>query len=65
MPKPKKGAKDWSLNVRKVPIDLYWMFHNAALKEQKEFGQWALEVLKKAAHEVLGTKPNKTGKTGV
>jgi hypothetical protein len=63
--KPKDGAKTWSLNIREVPIDLYWIFSQAAGIERMEFGKWALGILEKAANEVLQQKPTKKRKHGV
>jgi hypothetical protein len=62
MPVPKKDAEKWSLNVRDVPIELYWYFHDASQSEQKEFKEWVLESLKKAAREKLKRGPK--GKAG-
>ncbi len=59
MPYPKKDAKTWSLNLREVPIALYWYFHEAAQKKREEFGEWVLGVLKKAAEEELHREPPK------
>jgi hypothetical protein len=61
--KPKAGAKDWSLNVQKVPIDLFWPLHKAADHTEKEFGEWVLDVLKRAAEDELGAKLPKRGKS--
>jgi len=57
MPQPKKGAKRWSLNVRDVPVELWWYFHDASQSERQEFGKWVIESLKKAAREKLGRGP--------
>jgi len=59
MPYPKKDARTWSLNVREVPIALYWYFHEAAQKKREEFGEWVLAVLKRAAREELHREPPK------
>ncbi len=48
---PKEGAKDWTLKIAKVPIDLYWLFHGKALSEHMELGKWVLKVLKAAAKD--------------
>jgi len=57
MPTPKKDAETWSLNVRDVPIDLYWYFHDASQSERQEFREWVLESLKKAARDKLKRGP--------
>jgi hypothetical protein len=41
---------------------LFWPLHRAADSAEKEFGEWVLTVLKKAAEEELGIKLPKRGK---
>ncbi len=65
MPRPKKGATKWSLNIRDVPIGLYWLFDDAINKAKREFGEWALEVLARAAREVIEKETAKSRKTKV
>jgi hypothetical protein len=55
--RPKDGAKTWSLNIRDVPVDLYWLFDRATNKARTEFGKWALTTLKKEARELLKENP--------
>lgn len=49
--KPKDGAKDWTLKIVRVPIDLYWLFHNKAINERMELGKWVIKTLTKAAKQ--------------
>jgi hypothetical protein len=60
--KPKDGATEWNLHVQRVSIDLYWPLHKAASKAEKEFGEWVLDILKKAAEDELREKLPKRGK---
>lgn len=60
--KPKDGAKEWNLHVQRVSMHLYWPLHEAATHKQKEFGEWVLDILKKAAEDELGIKLPKRGK---
>jgi hypothetical protein len=60
--KPKDDAKEWNLHVQRVSIDLYWPLHKAATDAQKEFGEWVLDVLRKAAEESEKKSP-KRGKS--
>jgi hypothetical protein len=55
--RPKKDAETWSLNIRGVPIDLYWLFDRATNKKKSELGKWVLDVLEKEARELLKDNP--------
>lgn len=61
--KPKDGAKEWNLHVQRVSMELYWPFHRAANNAEKEFGEWVLDILKKATEDELGIKLPKRGKS--
>ena len=61
--RPKDGAKTWSLNIREVPVELYWLFDRATNRKRMEFGKWALQVLKEAAEDVMEEKKEKRTKT--
>jgi hypothetical protein len=62
MPRPPKDGAEWNLHVQRVTYELFWPLHKAANSAEKEFGEWVLSVLKKAAEEELGIKLPKRGK---
>ena len=60
--KPKEDKTEWSLNVQNVSMDLFWPLHEAAGHAHKQFGEWVLEVVTKAAEKELKRKIPKRGR---